>query len=364
MNVAFIIDSLETGGAENILISIANNLSRDCLNIHFIATRVKGSLAYRLNDDICVHELNKKPGWDFKAAKRLREITSKNKIDIIHSHTHPSSYFITFAFMFHDRRFKHILHSHYGPIYSNRIVRIKDKLFLCTVDHVVTTSGLLYDYFTRNLRFTEKNCSLIDNGIIIPDSLSGFKKDTSGYFQILQTASINRNKNQLFSLKICALLKERGFAFRWVFAGNYSRDQNYYLELKDFIHCNSLNEFIEFKGEVSDIWTLIKQSNIGVLTSNNESMPLSAIEYISGQLPCIFTPKGYLIDLVEQFNTCFLLHDNDSEGWASKIISLSRQIPALHQSLTLNALKAREQYGLNNMIEKVTTVYSKLIGIN
>lgn len=359
-NIAFIIDTLETGGAENILVSLANNLAGKDFNIHLIATRSKGNFATRLKDNITIHELNKRPGWDFKAAKCLREVIHKNGIEVIHSHTHPSSYFITFAFLGRARDFKHILHSHYGLIHSNRTVRLKDKLFLSSTDHVIVTSELLYNYFTGKLKYTDKNCSLIYNGIAFPGDSYDRKSDSSTCFQILQTASINRNKNQLLSLKVCRILKERGFVFKWIFAGNYSKANNYFIELQEYIHENALDDCVEFKGDVTDIWTLIHNSDLGVLTSLEESMPLSAIEYVSGQLPCVFTPKGHLVDLADQYGTCHLLPEGDEKAWAGRIIELSSRSPDLYEAVKNNAIKAREEYSLHNMIEKVITVYSKL----
>lgn len=359
-SIAFIIDSLEMGGAEKILISLANNLNNTEYNIHFIATRKKGSQVAKLNHNIRIHELNKISRWDFSAAKKLRAIIDYYKVEIVHSHSHSTSYFVTFAFLGRKRNFKHILHSHYGPIYSNKIVQIKDKLFLSSVNYVIASSELLYNYFTTKLRFPEMQCTLIHNGIINPISIPKVKKNTLEPYQILQTASINRNKNQLFSLKVCNELKRKDFNFKWIFAGNISRDHEYYIVLKDFVQRNNLGEYIEFRGEVSDIWPLISQSDLGVLTSFYESMPLAAIEYISGQLPCIFSPSGFLVNLAEKYNTCFLINEWDPGEWAAKIIEISKKTTELRELLQVNALNVCENYSLEKMIEKVNICYSKL----
>ncbi|MGY8885791.1 MAG: glycosyltransferase, partial [Flavobacteriales bacterium] len=91
MRVLQLIDSLETGGAERMAVNYANELA-DHIEASFVcATRKEGLLKMTIDSRVEYLFLKKKNTLDIRAILRLFKFVSKNKIDVIH--THSSSFF-------------------------------------------------------------------------------------------------------------------------------------------------------------------------------------------------------------------------------------------------------------------------------
>jgi len=81
-----IVDSLEQGGMENILVQVCNHLDpKDCAITVACLSR-SGPLAERLREGVDVVCLDKPPGFSITAANQLRSLIQRGGFDLIHTH--------------------------------------------------------------------------------------------------------------------------------------------------------------------------------------------------------------------------------------------------------------------------------------
>ena len=114
---------------------------------------------------------------------------------------------------------------------------------------------------------------------------------------------------------------------------------------------------IKFLGERNDVDILLKESDIFLLISKFEALPLSVLEAMRCGLPVICTNVGGIPEVVDNGKSGFIV----SKGSVSEILS------ALHQ---LRDMKTRQNFGLkgkeifaskfheNKMLESIKEIYS------
>ena len=112
MKVLQLIDSLETGGAEKMAVTYANELVNHIEASFLCATRKEGLLKMTIDSRVEYMFLKKRSALDISAIFRLIKFVSKNKIDVIHAHS--SSFFYATILKFFKPKLQLVWHDHYG----------------------------------------------------------------------------------------------------------------------------------------------------------------------------------------------------------------------------------------------------------
>ncbi|MFC1549256.1 glycosyltransferase [Nitrospirota bacterium] len=84
-----------------------------------------------------------------------------------------------------------------------------------------------------------------------------------------------------------------------------------------------IHDKVRFLGLRDDIWELLVLSDLFVLSSHTEGLPLSAMEAMAAGLPVLATDVGGLCDLVEDGVTGRLVEPGDVKAFADSIVSFS-----------------------------------------
>jgi glycosyltransferase involved in cell wall biosynthesis len=89
--------------------------------------------------------------------------------------------------------------------------------------------------------------------------------------------------------------------------------------LEDEVARRGLTREVEFAGEVADVRPYLAASDIFVLSSNSEGMPLSVLEAMAGGLPVVASAVGGLHEVVVEGVTGFLVPPGNSEHLADRL---------------------------------------------
>ena len=142
---------------------------------------------------------------------------------------------------------------------------------------------------------------------------------------IVSVARINKNKNPIFALQIVQeLLKIRDdFVYLWYgnsenkeeAGGKKSTKQ----ECEDYISLNSLDEYFRFMGITDKVPEILSISDVFLLLSYNEAMPISIVEAECANCQCLVSDT--ITRLVEADGMCkFLpLGEENATLWAEQI---------------------------------------------
>ena len=131
-------------------------------------------------------------------------------------------------------------------------------------------------------------------------------------------------------------------------------------ELRDESEVQATGLPVDFLGWRTDVYDLMKASDIAILTSDNEGMPITLIEAAHLGLPSITTEVGSVSDVVVHAETGYLTQLNEED--------IAERIKQLAQSASLrekfgNAAKtyAQENFSVEAMINFHKNIYKSLL---
>lgn len=309
MRIAQIIDSLEIGGAEKMAVNYANSLSGRIEFSGLVATRAEGNLKTQLNDSVSYLFLQKKSTVDFAAVRRLKKYCKENKVDFLQPHS--SSYFTALMVKFIYPKVKIIWHDHNGLsefISSEKSMALKIASFFFKGIIVV-------NYKLKAWAEKELNCKKV---IYLPnftsiDSSANAETVLKGNpgKRILCLANLRDQKNHFLLLEVAEKIKKTNPDWTFHLVGKDFKD-DYSEQVKKLISDKALEENVFVYGSRNDVKNIIDQSDIAILTSKSEGLPVSLIEYGLSKKPVVTTKVGEIPLIVSNGQNGFIVDVNDA----------------------------------------------------
>tara|TARA_B100001123_G_C15260905_1_gene1006542 strand:- start:94 stop:1209 length:1116 start_codon:yes stop_codon:yes gene_type:complete len=118
-------------------------------------------------------------------------------------------------------------------------------------------------------------------------------------------------------------------------------------------------KFIGFFDE-KDKWNIYQSADILLLPSHNEGLPYVIIEALASGLPIISSTVGGISEVVEDGKNGFIIEPGDKSALKSKILELANSPDTRLLFSKANWKKAREQYSLEENIERINNIYTAL----
>ncbi len=179
---------------------------------------------------------------------------------------------------------------------------------------VVTVSAANARYIASTFKVTKEHVRVIPCGVDTerfcpPNELA---KETSEPPWIVCVARHVKVKNLGLLLDACAELRRRGVEFRCAMVGNGPLHD----ELKSRRAALGLGKLVEMPGaaEQSDVLRWWQRAAVGVLTSENEGMPVCLMEAAACGVPVVAPAVGGIPELVQSGETGLLARLDDLES--------------------------------------------------
>ena len=166
-------------------------------------------------------------------------------------------------------------------------------------------------------------------------------------------------KNLGLLLRACALLRDRGVAFRCVLVG----DGPLRSELEALRRELNLEDLVKFHGaanhrEVLRFW---QRASVALLTSENEGMPVSLMEAAACGVPAVATAVGGIPELVEQRVTGLLTPPGDAAAFADAVQDLIEN-PARAATMGQAARRRAEtKFSLSRQVDELLALWSEIL---
>jgi glycosyltransferase involved in cell wall biosynthesis len=133
-------------------------------------------------------------------------------------------------------------------------------------------------------------------------------------------------------------------------------------QIETFITQNQLDNKVILTGERKDVPEILAASDIFVLASNWEGLPLVIIEAEMAGLPVVASRVGGVAELVQDGTTGFTVPPRDARALAEALKKLIENAP-LRQSLgRAGREKALNEFTFDRMLEKTHKVYEEVLG--
>jgi glycosyltransferase involved in cell wall biosynthesis len=118
---------------------------------------------------------------------------------------------------------------------------------------------------------------------------------------------------------------------------------------------------IVFAGERDDIPQLLKISDLFVLPSLSEGLPISLLEAMATGLPLVATRVGGIPELIEEGKNGYLVPSSDTHALGQAILSFLDDPEKMHQAGLAGRELLEKQFSQTAMVQKTEELYLDLI---
>lgn len=369
INVLHLLSSLEVGGLEKLLLSFLNESIITLKDVNFTIVVMNDKVNEGLKKELLdigykVYFLNRQEGYKHpKYLFQLFKIINKNKIDIIHTHSYGAKMWSILCKILNPKvKTVYTIHDSIIIKELNKNSLLIHKLFIDA--NIAISKEMMNDCNEKKV----KNPILIFNGLKLKEF---HPKDNfelmNDILNILNVSRINHiKKGQDLLIKALKICKNRGMKFKCFLAGSIhtytEHDKATYNHLKELIQENQLEDEITFLGTRHDIPELLNKSDVFVLPSRYEGLPVSILEAMASKLPIIASNISGANDLITTEENGILFESENYEKLAEKFLYLYHN-QNIRELLANNAYNFVQDFNISVMCKKYYNVYKKHLEI-
>ncbi|MGI6656361.1 MAG: TIGR03088 family PEP-CTERM/XrtA system glycosyltransferase [Desulfobulbus sp.] len=324
--IVHIIYRLDVGGLESVLVALINRLPCEQYEHTVICLTSYTSFKDRIrNPQVRLVAMNKRPGKDLLLFFRLLALLVKLRPDVVHTYNIATLEYQAAALLAGARL---RVHAEHGRDFSdlkgeNRKYNALRKLMNPLLHYWVPVSQDLAQWLHRKVGISEKKIRLIYNGVdtasFAPAS-PPVQEETGSSMRIITVGRLDPVKDQATLVHAFRILCKRissveGCSVQlWIVGAGPEREA-----LQGIIEQEGLEDRVLLLGERHDIAELLRQSDIFVLSSLAEGIPMTILEAAATGLPVVATDVGGIAEIVRDGETGYLVSSGSLQELADAI---------------------------------------------
>lgn len=359
MKVLQVINSLDTGGAEKLLLETIPIYNKKGIEVDILLLNEKKTPFLEILKTLNCCKIYAIGTAAYNPFHIFRLVSFLRKYDIAHVHLFPSQYWIVLAKMLSFSNIKIVVteHSTTNPRIANYFLSIIDRFIYKFYDKIICITVDVYQIIVKHLKEQKSKCVVIQNGVELQniyDAQPYTKRMISGLFTeqdilLLHIAAFNKHKDQKTAIKA---LKELPENVKLVFVG----DGSLKIDCENFAKELNLINRIVFLGNRTDVPRLLKTIDISVLSTNGEGFSLVAIESMAAGIPFIGSDVPGMINVKD---AGILFEKANAEELAFYIRKLIDE-KDFYESMVKSGKKRAEQFDIEFMVDKHILLYQTL----
>lgn len=359
MKILHIITSLRTGGAERLLVDLLPRLQRQGHQVELLLFDGTRTPFYEQLEQkgIVIHALGKgfrnmyNPLHIFRLRKFLRR-----PFDIVHTHNTSCQLFTALAYQSPTHVLVTTEHNTSNRRRAWKWYRGIDRWMYGKYRHIICVSNEAKENLAKALDDARlfQRMHVVPNGIDLQRFFEALPNDTfrnryGSKYIIIMVGAFRKQKDQPTLIRAMQLLPDD---YRLWLAG----DGECRADCEELASELGLNNRIVFLGNRSDIPSLLATTDVTVLSSHYEGMPLSAIEGMCSGKPFIASDVDGLREIAGKAALLFP-HEDDR-----RLATLIRQIcedDGLYKQVATRCWERALQYDIKDMAEKYEKIYNQ-----
>lgn len=363
MKILQVINNLGSGGAEKLLVDFVPYLEKAGNEVEVVLLQHSGSvhLERALASGIKVTWLTENSIYSMAILFRLRKRILAGKYDIVHAHLFPSLYFVAFAKILGEgsTRLFFTEHSTHNRRMSNIFFKIVDRMVYSNYSVVVCITEKVKNSLKCELGKTKSKLVVIPNGIVLSDFQTPIflnRKDIDERLNendvlLTMVGRFCYPKNQKAAIEALLYLPTH---VKLLLIGDGPRRHEHERLVEDL----QLNDRVIFGGIRNDISQILRVSDIGLLSSDYEGMPLSVLEIMASKIPFVGSRVIGIEELVQ--NNGLLFEHSNSLELAKKVKFLMENSVAKEEYIQ-KAWEYVQAYSIQTMAKKYCELYEDLL---
>lgn len=292
--IAIFLPNLRGGGAERVFVNLAHSFLEKGYNVDFVLIQEKGELLSLLPKSVNVVDLN--ASRILKSFLPLKRYLQQEKPDALIAVMWPLTILATLAAKTSKFRGKLILSDHNTlslstkewPHYKREILSRSIKYIYPIADTSLVVSDGVADDISNFTGLDRSNLTVIYNPIFIQDINADEAQtkiiDKNSKYRIINLGALSEQKNQALLIKAFSKIVDKIDA-ELVILGDGALKDN----LKKLIFELELEDKVLMAGFITDPSPWYKQSDLFVLSSSYEGLPMVLLEALTFGLPIVAT---------------------------------------------------------------------------
>jgi glycosyltransferase involved in cell wall biosynthesis len=296
MHVLHVIDGLGLGGAERMLVDIANRTVADGHRVSVCVTRSNVTLAPQLDPRIELLVLERRRRIDPAAYLRFVTWMRAQHIDVIHAHLRSNLAFVLPMKVLRLARAPIVFHDHYGTIEVDTSTPRWFRVGHRYLSMYVGVYEKLAEW-ARAAGMPAERTRAIPNALdldrlvrVTPSNLRGELGIQPSMPLGVMVATLRRDK--AIEVLLDAVAQARSRDRICIAIAGHDGEPAYAERMRARCRELGLADTVRFLGPRTDVPALLASADFALLSSHTESGPLVLIEYIAARLPFVSTLVG------------------------------------------------------------------------
>ena len=172
-------------------------------------------------------------------------------------------------------------------------------------------------------------------------------------FLVLSVGELNENKNQKVIIQAISLLKDK--KIHYILCGK--GEQIDYL--KSLVEEKNLKQNVHFLGYRTDVVDICSQSDVYVMPSKREGLPVASLEAMYCGLPLVTSNIRGLMDVMKNGVSGYMCNPEDIKGFAKGIKKL-KENPEMRKKMGIHNRETVKQYCIEETKKEVLKLIMSL----
>jgi glycosyltransferase involved in cell wall biosynthesis len=322
--IAFLINSLEFGGAQRVFVDDANEFVRAGFDVTFFVLydgKTEQALVSELNSTVKQVFLNAKSPYDVRAITLcLKELRLSNTCVLI-STLNDANRVGQFVALFSGLEIK-LIEREANTLKSKTFLqKTLDALFFWVPYRIIALSTEIQRSLMHLLPFSHRKIILLPNAIKVPDESHAnartIQSDANQSPLILSVGRLTEQKNYELLIQAVASLQKKGFNFLVEIVG----EGILRADLEKRIREAGLEKIVSLPGHLphEQVLERYEKADIFVSTSRWEGSPNVVLEALSYGLPVVATRVGGVSDIIKDGVQGLLVSSGNKEELESAL---------------------------------------------
>lgn len=294
---------------------------------------------------------------------KIRRLFRTRKISIVHSN---SSCIDIGCLLAYKIKAKHLWHVREFGEEDYNLSYYKGNQNACKFmetysEKIIFISNALKNKYI-NFFHNYKKIDVVYNGVNIKNYYINIKdKNFNKNFNVVLTGLICKEKNQIDLIKSAEKLinKKKLNDIKIYFLGD--GEEKYISKLKLLVKNMKIEDNIIFVGRVENVKEYLKNSQVGVITSNKEAFGRVTIEYMLGGVAVIASNSGANPEIIKDGVNGLLYNLKDIENLTEKIELLYKNRQLLKKISMNGQDNALNKFTSDLNCKKIYDIYTKMI---
>ena len=291
--IAFVIEALTVGGAEHMLVGLANRCHELGWDVHVVCLTRRGELAERLREGVVVHVLDKRPRIDPRLPWRLRRLMRRLRPVAINSHLWVANFWTRASLA--GTGLPVIASEHSRDSWKPRHYRLLDRCLVPFTHALVAVSEDTARFYRHEIGVRDGLIHVVNNGVDTARYArcdgralrAGWAPD--GQFLVGSVGRLVGAKNHLRLLDMAAHLVAGGLGHLHLVIVGEGPERGV---LERRVAALGLDAHVTLTGQRDDVPDVLAALDVFVLSSDREGHPLTALEAQSAGTPVVLTDVG------------------------------------------------------------------------